>query len=562
MATRKKASSSSSRSAASSKSTKRTPAARAPKRKARASSSDAEPRDEDDEPRDDEARDDADEANASDDDRDEGAGARDDDRSDDEDAADDDEADDRPAPRTRAVQRAAPGAASPPAPLPAPSSGVRSPLAAPLTSSLAPPRAPAAVPPPAFATLPPTPIVRGAARPFVVARGEDATKVFGETLKHSGFYEAVENAQIKSGKRRELFEVACKVDFMRGVRKEAEPYSYVDPKLVAQLFNGLLDRGFRILRVVETRGELSRYLSRRSVKQVGAALGYDESCYELRDLADELTPVELGTLGKKPTGRIWKQADFRIVFAKNRTDEQWGPALALWNVWHTLATPTDLVSLEYGTDPGDLTLALLEKLPVHFALIDAVHSRDGALPGVFPYEVLRAQDPQAPDGPSQLRLGTLVAGSDVLAVEAAGHKLQGLDPLLDPLCLRRLRKATGWKAPAEVEGLPTYPGWRGVGNKVREAIGVEKPAEALRLALCAALQQADLRLFPPHASAYQSLRLRQKAEQFAEELRRRHGVRATVAAGGAPPPGPARNEPVDELADGDDDEGDDPPRFV
>ncbi|MBL8843865.1 MAG: DUF362 domain-containing protein [Planctomycetes bacterium] len=566
MATRKKASSSSSRSAASSKSPKRTPAARAPKRKARASNSDDESRDDDDEPRDDEARDDADEATASDDDGDgdEGAGTRDDHRGDhrgdDEDAADDDEeADDRPAPRTRAVQRAAPGAASPPAPLTAPSSGARPPQSAPS----APPRAPAAAPPPAFAPLPPAPIVRGAARPFVVARGEDAAKVFGETLKHSGFYEAVENAQIKSGKRRELFEVACKVDFMRGVRKEAEPLSYVDPKLVAQLFNGLLDRGFRILRVVETRGELSRYLSRRSVKQVGAALGYDESCYELRDLADELVPVELGTLGKKPTGRIWKQADFRIVFAKNRTDEQWGPALALWNVWHTLATPTDLVSLEYGTDPGDLTLALLEKLPVHFALIDAVHSRDGALPGVFPYEVLRALDPQAPDGPSQLRLGTLVAGSDVLAVEAAGQKLQGLDPLLDPLCLRRLRKATGWKAPAEVDGLPTYPGWRGVGNKIREAIGVEKPAEALRLALCAALLQADLRLFPPHASAYQSLRLRQKAEQFAEELRRRHGVRATVAAGGAPPPGPARNEPVDDLADGDDDdEGDDPPRFV
>lgn len=572
MATRKKASSSSSRSAASSKSTKRTPAARAPKRKARASSSDAEPRSDDDEPRDDEARDDADETNGSDDEGDEGGGARGADRSDDEDAGDDEEeADDRPAPRTRAVQRAAPGAAIPPAPLPAPSSGARPPLSSslssPQSSPSAPPRAPAAVPPPAFAPpafapLPPAPIVRGAARPFVVARGEDATKVFGETLKHSGFYEAVENAQIKSGKRRELFEVACKVDFMRGVRKEAEPFSYVDPKLVAQLFNGLLDRGFRILRVVETRGELSRYLSRRSVKQVGAALGYDESCYELRDLADDLAPVELGTLGKKPTGRIWKQADFRIVFAKNRTDEQWGPALALWNVWHTLATPTDLVSLEYGTDPGDLTLALLEKLPVHFALIDAVHSRDGALPGVFPYEVLRALDPQAPDGPSQLRLGTLVAGSDVLAVEAAGQKLQGLDPLLDPLCLRRLRKATGWKAPAEVDGLPTYPGWRGVGNKVREAIGIEKPAEALRLALCAALLQADLRLFPPHASAYQSLRLRQKAEQCAEELRRRHGVRAMVAAGGTPPPAAARNEPVADLADGDDDEGDDPPRFV
>jgi hypothetical protein len=196
----------------------------------------------------------------------------------------------------------------------------------------------------------------------VVARGEDAIRVFSETLKHSGFFEAIENAQIKSGKKRELFEVACKVDFMRGVRLESEPVSYVDPKLVTHLFNELLDRGFRILRVVEVRGELSRYLQRRSVKEVGKALGYDESCYELKDLGDELQPIDLGApLNRRATGRVWKQADFRIVFAKNRTDEYFGPALVLWNLWHVLASPTDLVSAEYGVDPGDFAVAMLEK---------------------------------------------------------------------------------------------------------------------------------------------------------------------------------------------------------
>ncbi len=540
MATRKKASSSSSRAAP--KSTKRPAKAAAPKRKARASSSDDEV---------DVAASDA-SGDGDDDESDErpiaahAHASEDADDADDDTEEEDDEEDSRPAPKTRAVQRAAPTSrvAVPP------------PAAAPAVPTPAPIRVPAAAASAPFVTLPPAPIVRGAPRPFVVARGEDATKVFGETLKHSGFYEAVENAQLKSGKRRELFEVVCKVDFMRGVRKEAEPVSYVDPKLVAQLFNGLLDRGFRILRVVETRGELSRYLSRRSVKQVGAALGYDESCYELRDLADELQPVDVGALGKRATGRYWKQADFRIVFAKNRTDEHWGPALALWNVWHTLATPTDLVSLEYGVDAGDLTLALLDKLPVHFALIDAVHSRDGAAAGVFPYEVLRALDPQAPDAPQVHRLGTVIAGVDVLAVEAAGHKLQGVDPLLDPMCLRRLRKAAGWKAPAEVEGLPIYPGWKGVGNRIREAIGVEKPADALRLALCSMLLQADTRLFPPHASAYQALRLRQKVEAFAQELRRRHG-----AAGGGAPPQDARDG-AGRPGEDDSDDDDDPPTFL
>jgi hypothetical protein len=476
--------------------------------------------------------------------------------------ADDGDDDPLPPPRRRAVQRDA-GGMDPPAP------PLRSPTA-PLNRAVATTPVPA---PPARAasssvsssTMPP---VRAGSRPFVVARGEDAGVVFGETLRHSGFYEAVENAQIKSGKRRELFEVACKVDFMRGVRREAEPVSYVDPRLVAQLFNGLLDRGFRILRVVETRNELSRYLANRSVRQVGNALGYDESCYELKDLADELVPLDVGGTGKRPTGRLWKQADFRIVFAKARTDEHWGPPLVLWNLWHVLTT-SDLMGVEQGWEPGDLALTLLEKMPVHFALIDAVHVRDGAAGAVFPWETLRTLDPAAPTAAMVHRPGTVIAGSDPLAVEAAGHKLQGLDPLADPMCLRKLRKLTGWKAPAESEALPTFRGWRGVGAKIREVLGADKPSENLRLALLGSLQDADARLFPPLASAWFAIRLRQKVAAFVEETRRRLGVGGGgVEFAGGPPEESSSMAEGDGGDDGNDDgdgpdlpDDDDPPTF-
>jgi hypothetical protein len=562
MATRKKASTSSSRAAAKSSSSKKSAAPRAPKRKVRSSAA-ADDEAPDRDVQDKEVDDENDDGDASGDDAAELRDVHDASADGDE---DDDDKDDvlPPATRPRAVQRAAPGAP------PIPPRSFAPPRAMPPSSvppRTAPPSAvaPRAVPPRAVAPpapFPPAPVATGAtfrpgSRPFVVARGDDSTKVFGETLKHSGFYEAVENAQIKSGKRRELFEVSCKVDFMRGVRRESEPVSYVDPKLVAQLFNGLLDRGFRILRVVETRNELSRYLANRSVKQVGNALGFDESCYELRDLAEELVPVELAT-GKRPTGRYWKQADFRIVFAKNRTDEHWGPALVLWNLWHVMATPPEILSLEYGLDPGEIALTLLEKLPVHFALIDAVHSRDGAPGGLFPYETLKAADPAAPDAAQLHRLGTIVAGSEPLAVEAAGHKLQGLDPLADPIALRAFRKKTAWKAPNEVDGLPTFPGWKGVGNRIREAIGPDKQPEALRLSLATALANADARLFPPLASAYGTIRLRQKVAAFLDELRRRHGVRGGAPAGAADH-GPDRGGDGAFEADGDDDDGDDGP---
>ncbi len=469
-----------------------------------------------------------------------------------------------PTPLPTVMQRFTP-MPTPPAAMPPTTATPRpagAPLARPMSASAGP------VP-----TAPPTPIVRTGPRPFLVARGEDALRVFGETLKHSGFFEVIENAQIKSGKRREVFEVACKVDFMRGVRVEPEPVSYVDPKLVTYLFNQLLDRGFRILRIVETRGELSRYVMNRSVKNVGRVLGFDESCYELKDLCDELAPIDLGpTLGRRATGRYWKQSDFRIVFAKNRTDEHFGPALTLWNIWHTLAGPSDLLALEYGIDVGELVMAMLEKLPVHFALIDAIHSRDGSPGNVFPYEVLRATQPSGsassgaaanPLGDAEIqgaqihRPGTILAGMELLAVEAAGQKMQGIDATTDPICLAKLRKLTGWKPPAEVDGLPTFPGWKGIGTRIREAIGSDRAVDATRLSILASLVQVDGRLFPPHASAYQAIRLRNKVALFAEELRRRHGVGvAAGSAGHAPDAGFGPDAGGDE---GDDD--DDPPSF-
>jgi hypothetical protein len=424
------------------------------------------------------------------------------------------------------------------------------------------PRPVAAPPAPAAPAAPRT----AGTRPFVVARGEDAIRVFSETLKHSGFFETIENAQVKSGKRRELFEVACKVDFMRAVRPENDPVSYVDPKLVAHLFNQLLDRGFRILRVVETKNELSRYLTNRSVKSVGKAIGYDESCYELKDLADDLVPLDLGpAVGRRATGRVWRQADFRIVFAKNRTDELFGPALVLWNVFHTLATPTDLVALEYGVDAGDFALAMLEKVPVHFSLIDAIHARDGSPGNVFPYEVLRNGDGSAApvEGAQVHRLGTVIAGAEALAVEAAGQKMQGLDPLADPIALKKLRKVTGWKAPAEVDGLPTFPGWKGIGTRIRDTLGTEKPAENTRLSVLATLSQADLRLFPPHASGYQAIRLRQRVGSAMDELRRRFGAPPSAVAG--PNDEPRASAPPNATStaggdfDGEDDGGDGEP---
>jgi hypothetical protein len=133
--------------------------------------------------------------------------------------------------------------------------------------------------------------------------------------------------------------------------------------------------------------------------------------------------------------------------------------------------------------------------------------------------------------------------------------MQGLDPVLDPVALQKLRKTTGWKPPAEVDALPTFPGWKGIGARIREVLAPEKAAEATRLGVAASLSQADSRLFPPLASAWQTIRLNQKVENLVDELRRRRG-------GGTAPVGAATGPQPDASDEADGMDEDEPPSFL
>jgi hypothetical protein len=131
--------------------------------------------------------------------------------------------------------------------------------------------------------------------------------------------------------------------------------------------------------------------------------------------------------------------------------------------------------------------------------------------------------------------------------------MQGRDPTTDPVFLQRLRKSTGWRPPAEVDGLPQYPGWAGLGVRIRDALGADKMVENTRVAVAAALSQADPRVFPPQPSAYQALRLRQKVEQWIDDLRRRKGLpppSAPDAGVAVSPPPPAPPPPANPASFG------------
>ena len=65
---------------------------------------------------------------------------------------------------------------------------------------------------------------------------------------------------------------------------------------------------------------MGTFFTNREVKTVGRHIGLTEKNYRIVDLSEDLEEYSFaGKLGNHYVNREWKNADFRIAFAKNKT---------------------------------------------------------------------------------------------------------------------------------------------------------------------------------------------------------------------------------------------------
>ena len=262
-----------------------------------------------------------------------------------------------------------------------------------------------------------------------------------------------------------------------------------DPFLVESLIDLLHDRGFANVAVVGTADSSAFWAENRDLYALSDLLGYrfvtpKGRAYDVVDLAD--APDEaVFALGSALLGagisRAWVDADFRIVFSKNRTDEEAGYALALDTLIGVLPLPDKTLHYRRRRHPGDVAAALLAAAPVHFVLIDAITSAHG--PGGR-----RSADPIDTD--------TLIAASHIVLADYVGALKMGLDPAVSPILARVLR---GHPLPTQytVSGtLAPYSGWRNVSVPVLRSTQTRAGAAALDRLVGPWLQRLDPELFP------------------------------------------------------------------
>jgi uncharacterized protein (DUF362 family) len=209
--------------------------------------------------------------------------------------------------------------------------------------------------------------------------GTDKFAAMQQAMLGSAFLEHIESALARSGKPRQEFLIAIKPNIMTASKWLDPNPVYTDPELVEFLVDRLVERGFANIAVVEARNVYDYSYQQRSVRAVAGMLGYTSRGYRIEDLSEQKEPYDYGgVLGQHFVGRTWRDADYRISFAKNKSHWQCFYTGCLKNIYGCLPE-ADKMRHYHGKKREfyECCILIVDRFPVHFGFLDAWVSGDG-----------------------------------------------------------------------------------------------------------------------------------------------------------------------------------------
>ena len=286
----------------------------------------------------------------------------------------------------------------------------------------------------------------GAGGVVVVERGapsEEKRAVFRRLLDRARLKEKI--AALKPGAT-----VAIKPTFMLGYDRR-DLSNVTDPDLVDELARALRDCGVRDVAVVESANIYDHFYANRSVASVARYMGYVSDAYRIVDASEEqVTHAYHRGLAQRTISRTWRDAAFRISFAKMRSHPIELAYLTVANCEWLGGRCDEYLFFERQAQRQTAIMMLLDEFPPHFAIIDAYDSAADGIIGVM----------GCPRPPAPRRL---YAGDDALAVDLVAGRHMNMRATREASILRA---ATHWfgepSGEAKVAGCdePVAP-WRG-----------------------------------------------------------------------------------------------------
>lgn len=287
----------------------------------------------------------------------------------------------------------------------------------------------------------------------VAIKNPDKFRALDAVLESTGFFELLDEACKNSQKDKEDFAIIIKPNFMF-LYSRKDISTFTDPALVEYLVDRIYSLGYRNLTVAEAKSTYGIFFTNREVKTIAEYIGLSGKNYRIIDLSEDLVPYQYaGKLGEHYVNREWKDADFRISFAKNKTHCYAYYTLTMKNIYGALPCENKLLEYHNKRDIHSTTIEYIKHFPIHFGLIDASFSADGPL-GIF-----ADREPNRTD--------TIIGGKDIVAVDWVGASKMGLDPMQSVY----MKEAVKIFSKPEIELIgekEVYPNWVNVSDRVTQ----------------------------------------------------------------------------------------------
>jgi uncharacterized protein (DUF362 family) len=224
-----------------------------------------------------------------------------------------------------------------------------------------------------------------------------------------------------SKKKKSDFKIAIKPNMMVYTNAKDHDAIVTDKELVEYLVEHIWAMNFSDIAVCEAQNDVGTMLKNHNVKFIADKIGYKpEGRYKIVDLTLESESYkyeyidEFGKIKywKDTVGKTWREADFRITFAKCKTHEHDWMTLGIKNIYGCFPNPNKVCRYHIKYEVFDVTAYSMRNFPLHFSFVDGWIGSDG-------FQGYKIPHPQP--------LKMLFGGKDAVTVDMEVFKRAGLD---------------------------------------------------------------------------------------------------------------------------------------
>ncbi len=252
-----------------------------------------------------------------------------------------------------------------------------------------------------------------------VLRGSDKISSFKDLINLTLFDTHILESFNNSGKEKENFKIVIKPNIMVFINPNCLD-TVTDRELVEYLIDHIIGLGFSDMSICEAQNDVGQMLKNHNVKFISEKIGYKPAGrYKIVDLSNESVTHQYKYQSSKgetkywkdKVGVTWRDADFRITFAKCKTHEHDWMTLGVKNIYGCFPPPKKVTRYHIKNEVFDVTARSLANFPVHFSFVDAWVGSDG----FQGYKICN---------PKELKM--LFGGKDCIAVDMEIFKRAGL----------------------------------------------------------------------------------------------------------------------------------------